>query len=149
MLKYQAERYDEMVAEFEPLLKLHYEEVESDKDVCPLVIHHEMYQQSEDAGILQITTARHDGELVGYCFFLLVAPLHHATTPHAMLDLLFLLPKYRKGRNAVELFKSAEARAIAAGARKIVCGCKADHSIASLFKRLGYRADEIYYSKVR
>lgn len=144
----QAECYDGMVAEFEPLLRRHYEEVESDKEHVPLELHHYLYRQTEAAGSLQITTARVAGKLVGYVFFVLTPHFHHASTPFGLMDLFYLEPEYRKGSNAIRLFRAAEKRLIEAGARKIQCGCKAEHSLEPLFRRLGYRPDELYFCKV-
>ena len=82
-----------------PLVKRHWEEVapglgEADPPV-------DLYVRLTDMGVLRIFTARDNGALVGYALFWVKRDLHQRKLTSAILDALWVEPKYRRTRDLV------------------------------------------------
>ena len=67
-LTFQRERAHELLDEARPLYEAHYRGATPYEDI-PLALNGAAYMQAEESGVLRCYTARHNGELVGYCIF--------------------------------------------------------------------------------
>jgi L-amino acid N-acyltransferase YncA len=104
-----------------------------------------------DSGRLHVFTARHDRRLVGYHVAIVAGHLHYVSTLHAITDVYYVLPEYRKGRTGLCLFRAYEAEMVRLGVRKLITGAKlhtADGRSGKLFEYLGWRPTETVYTKL-
>ena len=100
----------------------------------------------ESVDQLAIFTARADGELVGYAFFIVRRHFHYAITV-AINDLLYLAPGHRAGMAGARLIREAEKALAADGVQNIYFGVKPQHDYSPLLDRRGYRVMETTWSK--
>ena len=140
-----ASYYQEAVDE--GLLRMHWAEVAPHKDIFWLNPNLAFYYQAAEKDILHIVTARSGGRLVGYVWMMLHPHLHYRHAKVAREDIHFLHPDYRKGFNAMHLFKATEDMMRELGAVLIVLGHKVNFDHGALFKRMGYSPLDITYSK--
>lgn len=131
----------------EPLWLKHWEEVGRDKERMPLDPDLLKCQKLADCGALHIMVGRDAGRVVSYYAAVVDTLLHYRTVLAANVDLYYILPEYRRGRNALRMFQAAEALLKARGVKVIYDATKltADHS--KLFEYLGYTFSEKRYSK--
>ncbi len=154
-LTFKKERFADIWTEIGPLFRLHYREIAQDKAAIPLAPDLVRYLTMEGQGILHIVTARHGTRLVGYVFYIVTFGLHYARTIHAQTDLTYLHPNYRFGRG-LSLRKSSGFRLLQAGERmlddlkveKRRGNVKLARDFGRLYEELGYRPEEIIYSKL-
>jgi GNAT superfamily N-acetyltransferase len=93
--------YDAFLREAWPLIRPHWNEVGTHRDVLRLDPDHERYRRLAAAGMLHILTARLDGEVVGYVF-LIIGP--HARDKGATVakdDVYYVRPDCRRLRLGV------------------------------------------------
>jgi GNAT superfamily N-acetyltransferase len=146
-ITYRKERFVDLAPELPPLFKRHWEEIALNRDKIPLNPQWAAYGRLEQGGALHIVTARHQGELVGYFFCIVVPDLHYGIlTCHD--DLFYILPEYRKGWIGYRLFSSCEKMLRALGVQRVYCRTKVDHPVDKLLVRLGYRLIERVYAKL-
>lgn len=93
-----------------------------------------------------VFTARDDGRLVGHCGMYLT-PSMHSQKLLATEDTWYLLPEYRKGRNAIEFYKFVEAEMIHRGAEKVTMTAAPYNGACRIMEYLGYTLDCYRYSK--
>lgn len=153
-ITFQVELLSKVKDEVYPLLVKHWEEIALNKDTVPLDPDWEMYDLVEKAGILNITTARKDGKIIGYFAYMIVPNFHYKSLRIAEGDIFYVDKEYRKGRFALKLLAESEKNVIAAGANKILNKTK-EHfknpnglSTDSLFEYAGYTKIENIYSKM-
>jgi len=148
MLTFRQEAYSDAVDEAQPLLVDHWHEIALNKDTVPLEPDWERYRQLERAGVLNLTTARDDGELVGYALYIVAANLHYRGLVVADSDVFFLDRRYRRGSAGLRLLQAAEDNLVAAGVGRIVNRVKIHHDVGPIFLRLGFTPIERVYSKL-
>ena len=146
MLTFQKERFSDIAPDLPPLFLRHFEEVAHDKDRISLAPDWEGYSMLEAAGRLHIITARDDGKLVGYFFADIGYGLHNHTSLISGTDMFYLDPEYRKGLNGYRLLKTA-IEGLEFDKMKIQT--KIDRNLGRIFERLGFRAAEIVYTRVK
>lgn len=144
---FQVEKWRDTLPEMEPILVKHWHEIALGHDKVPLDIGRDKYQAMCDAGVLHIVTARDDGVLVGYHIAIISGHLHYIGTLHAITDVYFVLPEYRKGFTGIRLFKFVEVVMRSLGVKKLVTGTKLHLDIGRVLQRLGYAATETVYTK--
>jgi len=147
MLTFQQERFSDAIDEAQPLLVDHWHEIALDKDTVPLEPDWEKYRRLEQAGLLNVTTARDDGRLVGYACYIVAPSLHYRSLSVADSDVFFLSREHRRGAAGLGLLRAAEDHLVAAGVGRIVNRVKIHHDVGPLFVRLGFRPIEHVYSK--
>ena len=98
-------------------------------------------------GTLRVLTVRDEGYLVGYIFNLLRNHLHAKRTLHCFVDGFYLQPSYRGGMLAMKMFRKNDELAREWGARRIYVGADVGSKQDVIFKRLGYKAFEVFYRK--
>ena len=146
----QVERWDTYYPETVPLWEQHYLEVANDQDVIPLAPNLAAYTAYDASGMLHIVTARAAGALVGYWTGIVGPHLHYATTLMAMTDMYYLLPDWRRGRNALRLFGTAHRTLKARGVVKVASGTKlhAGLDMSKLFAFMGYHKTEHLFTRL-
>ena len=150
MIAFAVEKWAAALPDMEPLLVEHWLEIALGHDQVPLDVARERYQELCDAGTLHVLTVRDAGKLVGYHVAIVAGHLHYASTKHAITDVYFLQPAYRKGRTGLLLFKAVEAEMRKLGVKKLITGAKlhtAGGRTGLLFEHLGYRPTETVFTK--
>lgn len=147
VLDFRHEAFSDAIEEARPLLVEHWREIAADQDTVPLEPDWQKYRVLEQAGLLNVTTARDGGRLVGYACYVVGSNLHYKSLIVAEVDIFFLRREYRQGWAGVSLLREAERHLAAAGARRIVNRFKTNHDLGPVFRRLGYRPIEHVYVK--
>jgi GNAT superfamily N-acetyltransferase len=130
------------------LLAMHYEEIAPYRDLFKINCNIAAYEKLEQAGTLQVVTARHDGRLVGYFLFLVARHPHYNDTVVANEDMKFLHPDYRGG-TGFRLIAFAENLARQLGCKVIFQRSKAKSEHGPMYRRMGYELmDEIYAKRL-
>lgn len=98
-----AQCWDEMVA----LAAHHWQETEGYRHGQPFAPSYERYAEYDRAGWYFEATARVEGRMVGYCG-IYVVPSMHSQQMIATEDAMFIVPEYRRGRNALRFIQFLE-----------------------------------------
>ncbi|NUQ28345.1 MAG: hypothetical protein HOQ35_07515 [Acidobacteriaceae bacterium] len=106
----------------------------------------ETYFAMEQAGMLFLLTARHDGELVGYFLGIILPNLHNRKCLAAVSDMYFLHPNHR-GHTGVRMFREVEHAWRRMGVELATITCKVSRNYGKLFERLGWQLEEKIYVK--
>jgi hypothetical protein len=113
----------------------------------PLDVDWDSYSRMEESSLLYVFTARDEGLLVGYIWFVVHPALHMKGCLTAYEDVHYLSPSHRKGWNAIKMFKYAEGVMKNLGASRIVSGVKVGRGMECLFTHLGYTSTEQLFVK--
>lgn len=150
MLIYQQEKLVDVIEEIYPLLQEHFIEAEEgvveDKEY-PLNVDWASYKRMEEVSLLYVFTARDEGKLVGYIWFVVHPALHMTSCLTAYEDIHYLIPSYRKGWNFVKMFKYAEERMKEVGVNRLVSAVKIKSGRDKIFSYLGYTPTEKLFVK--
>lgn len=148
MLTYSIEPIGEIWDEFMVLARAHWSETESYRHQNqPLNPSKDRYVQYEKGGWYKEFTARNEsGELVGH-IGMYVMPSMHSQCLVASEDTLYILPEYRKGRNALNLMKYVEAEMRKLGVVEISASTKPVNNAGRLLEYMGYVLATNGYSK--
>jgi GNAT superfamily N-acetyltransferase len=129
------------------LTEEHWLEVGLDRENIPLDLDVDLYDTLDANGILHVTTARSDGELVGYFAMCVRVHPHYRTTLCAFLDSYFVLKAYRNIETGMGLFEAMEQAMRTIGVKKLIAGMKNHKDVSLLFRRLGWNPIETTFSK--
>ncbi len=139
----------------EDLCHENWEEVETDRDIGPLIVDWKHYLQIERQGVYRTIGARVSGELVGYNAFFLNRHTRAMHTVHAINDLIYLHPDHRKGWNGYRLIRQSERLLKEASAVKVQYAINLHvrrgargGTVGDLLGHLGYRHVRDIYTKV-
>lgn len=146
-IQFQIEKWRDALPEMEPILVQHWQEIALGHDKVPLDIARDRYQALCDSGALHIVTARDQGVMVGYHVAIISGHLHYMSTMHAITDVYFVLPAYRKGFTGIRLFKYVEAAMRNLGVKKLITGTKLHLDMGKILRRLQYQPTETVYTK--
>jgi GNAT superfamily N-acetyltransferase len=127
------ESISQVIGEIKPLLEAHWQEIAQYPDI-PLDPDYDQYAHAEAAGQLRIYTARAD-RLVGYAIYIVAPAWHYRQSLQARQDILFLLPKYRRGRTGLKLIQFTEQQLQAEGVQVVYQQFKAWLDFSSLLKQ--------------
>lgn len=149
MLTYQAENYDSVHAEAQPLAQAHWDESEAAlHGAQQYMLDSARYTLLENLGMLLIVAARDaGGALAGYAAFTLCPCPHREGVTLAALDALYLAPAWRKGFTALTLLRHAEKALTARGAGVVQYSSPASRPCDALYKRLGAAHTETLWHK--
>lgn len=161
MLTFAAEKIVDVKQEVMPLLLRHWDEIALNKAAVPLNPDWETYEKLEAMGMLHVTTARFEGEIVGYASYLISPNLHYRTMLVADGDIFYLAKEHRRGSAGIRLLRQAEAHIMAfceASGRGYDCVYIINKEKAHFMKdgrsivgpvlnRLGFNLIEHYYAK--
>lgn len=102
MIVYSTEKIDQCLTAILPLLSDHAAEVDLSHKTDPDV---DLYRMMEKYGVLQIVTAREDGELLGYCIVMVARAPQRKNVIEAQGDMYYIAPHARKGWVGVRLLR--------------------------------------------
>lgn len=137
-----------LINEARALLTAHWEELALDRDKVPLAPWYEVYEARARQNEVLVVTLRSAGACIGYFVGFIVPGLHYRTCLSLTMDVFFISPTHRnRSAGALKLFRTAEAEAKKRGVERIYLGTKLSHDTGRLFRALGYRPSDMYYSK--
>lgn len=148
MISYRQEFIDIVKDEALPLLRDHYSEVYTAKEVFDLQMDWDLYIKLENSGLLKVFTARDDNKLVGYLCVVISPNLHSKGTLTASEDGLFVDKPYRGGSVATGLVEFAEKCLKDDGLKILIFTGSVDKPIDGLMDHLDYSPIETRYKKV-
>ena len=102
MIVYRTEKIDQCIAAILPLMSDHASEMNLADRTDPDV---DLYRMMEKYGVLQIVTAREDGELLGYCIVMISRASQRKNVIEAQGDMYYLAPHARRGWVGVRLLQ--------------------------------------------
>lgn len=144
-MRFQREWASGVINEIFPLIAKHYEEISLFKDI-PLNPDFETYEAVDRMGSLRVFTARSDeGSLVGYEVFFIRKHPHYGASIQATQDLLFLLPEYRRGFEAISFLKWNGEELKREGAQLIYRAVTERNDYSRLLNWLGFEKTETLY----
>ncbi len=144
MMNFAPEPYAAWYREALPLFERHYQELGRTDELAP---DHALAMRLDGEGRLACYTARVDARLVGYALFIVAPMVHYKTTILAELDLLWLAPEHRLGRNGLRLIRFAETDLAARGAQVVRLRAKLDTTLSRLAGLMGYAEAERVYER--
>ena len=148
-LIFSEERFIDAWPEFKVLAEMHWQETELYRHGQTFLPDEKRYAEFNESGFYRLFTVRDvdaDNRLVGDCGMYVTVSMH-TQIPCAMEDTWFLLPSYRKGRNAIKFFKYIEERLKLLGVREIICSTKITNRAGSLLEYMGYQHIANQYHK--
>jgi GNAT superfamily N-acetyltransferase len=129
------------------LFKEHYEEVALNKQVMVLAPFVEKYLALEASGEIFVLALYKDDEVIGYSVNFLYFHLHYASLKMCSNDLLFVKKEHRNGRAGYMLIKETEEFAKELDAQLMFWHAKPNTALETLMPRLGYKYQDIIFSK--
>ena len=147
MITYQAESFEERLAEFKYLLPEHYKELALNQDKVPLSPQWSVYFEQERQGQLLFVTAREEGDIIGYFIGFVKPGLHYSTCLTCIMDIFYIRKDKRNGRAGIKLFQFVEKELKRRGVDRWFVGSKLHADASSLFKYLKFDPVETYYTK--
>lgn len=147
MIDFARERFVDVEGELQALADRHWSEIR-ESAFPPMEMDLPVYRKADAAGSLAVFTARTEGMLVGYVMHWIFRAPHYPIRI-AQDDAHYLAPEYRKGWNAVRLFRFAEEQLKAMGVKQISYHHKTriDLDKGTVFERMGYQPVERIYRK--
>ncbi|MEE8207874.1 MAG: GNAT family N-acetyltransferase [Nitrosomonadaceae bacterium] len=145
-MNFNIEAYSDLVDDLDKLYAIAVEEILVD---CPLKheVDHKQFIDMDEMGLLQIITAREDGELVGFHISTIANDIFYKGKKTAFVMLYFMKKENRGGGNALSMFEYAD---------KVFKGSNIDRAFMSrkihlnnekLFDKLGFNQIESNYEK--
>lgn len=147
-ITYTVESFITNRLELEPFVIPHWEELGLDHQDVPVNLDWDRYAELERAGGLHHVAVRDNGAIIGYTTAVISPMFHYATTLHAIYDLYYLLPQYRKSKIGVSMFLFAERCFRDLGVKKVMTGTKLHLNHEKLFLSLGMKPIEVIYTKI-
>lgn len=147
-MEYKEESWESAVNGMRLLFSLHWKESENNQDEIPLDVDYEKYAALSKMNMLHLVTARDDGVVVGYIWFLVHSHLHHKTCLSALSDTIYLHPEYRKGFAGINLIKCALKGLKARDVRLVCMSVKLHSDFGHVLEHLGFAPVERLYTKV-
>lgn len=130
------------------LFKEHYEETALNKSVMKLLPNWEKYFALEQAGMILCLGAFLGDECIGYSINFFTNHMHYKEMFYLQNDLLFVAEEHRKTRVGLDLIRETEKQAFTRGAEMMLWHAKENTSLSLLMPRLGYKVQDIIFSKV-
>jgi hypothetical protein len=145
-LNFQEEKFADAWPEFKSLAEAHWHETEAYRHGQPFNVDVKRYEYFNSIGFYRLYTARVDGKLVGDAG-MYVTPSMHTQVVIATEDTWFLLPEYRKGRNALRFHRFVEEELKKLGVVEINQTAKLSNGAGRILEYLGYEFVAKQYSK--
>jgi len=109
MITYKEDSFEEILLDFNLLLKDHMAEMNYFQlNGAKFDPDYRKYIRGQDAGHFLLVTAKDSGVLVGYIVFYVDSPVRFQSTIYAKEDLYYVRPEYRRQGIAKRLFEEAE-----------------------------------------
>lgn len=116
----------------------HWNETEGYRNGQPCCPSFERYSQYDKIGWFLMFTARDREQLVGYAGMYIVPSMHTQMTI-ATEDTWFLLPDYRRGRNAIQFYNYVEEECKKRDVTEINMTAKMTNQAGRILEYLGYK----------
>jgi GNAT superfamily N-acetyltransferase len=129
------------------LLADHWEELAKNKSLMVLKPDRETYQNLERDGRIFALFAYDGDQIIGYSVNLITTHLHYADLSIASNDVLFVAQSHRTGRTGIQLIDRTEEVAQLYGAKLMLWHAKQNTDLEKIMPRLGYKVQEIMFSK--
>lgn len=136
-----------LIREIEPLLATYYEKTAASTDIPPYDFDWDTYLLLSRQEKLLTVTARKDGKLVGFVFYLVCYHLHHKTMLIAQCDGIAVDMDCRGAGIGRGLFTEAEAILKDVGVVMITNNYRVCYNTQPLFEKLGFTVMEHVYMK--
>lgn len=147
MITAHIESFEERLIELQTLLPEHYKELALNQDKVPLSPQYSQYITREREGALLFVTLRDAGTMVGYFIGFIAPGLHYSTCLTCTMDIFYVRQDKRKGSAGIRLFRFVEVALKHRGVQRWFMGSKIHADASALFKRIGAKPVETYYSK--
>lgn len=141
-------RYDAFIEEAWPLVRAHWAEVGSHRDILRLDVDHDKYRALERAGHLHILLARTERTIAGYMFLLVSRHPRDRGAIAATDDVIYVKPEFRRLGIGWKMLAEAERFAGECGAHVVFFHAKARRRNVRYLERAGFAAHEIVFAKV-
>lgn len=147
MITFRSETWEDVKDEFDELGRKNFEECNIADGKTIYSLNEPFFDWLGDMGLIQVTTAREDGKLIGYILNFLSPrhPLFDAFTSQQVG--MYLLPEKRKGMNGMKLLKADEAFLQQMGVQLGYRGDTIDKNLAPILLRSGWAKKEVFYTK--
>ncbi len=119
------------------LASQHWGETEGFRRGEPFAPSYDRYIQCEQTGFFVMFTARDGEKLAGYAGMYVTNSMHSQALI-AVEDQWFLLPEYRKGRNAIQMVKYVEANLAERGVTALTMSAKISNGAGKILEYMGY-----------
>ena len=147
MLEFREIDATDHIADAWSVLEEHREELATDKARMVLKPDLPVYIQLEDNNAL-LSIGAFDGEkIVGYSVNIISRNLHYSDLVMCQNDVLYLQEAYRKGPLGLRLIRETERLARERGCHMILWHAKSDTQFMALLNKLGYRVQDVIYSR--
>lgn len=148
MLTYRQALISEVQDQIEPLAKKHLEETDRRlPDFAEVAVNFDIYKQMEANGNCALFVAEEEGAVKGYlCVYIIETP-HITGYLQAMADALYVDNTARKARAATKLIDMAEQYAKDMSCSYMTLCFKANNPHKLFCNSIGYKEDDILYSK--
>lgn len=132
--------------DFIALARMHWEETEAYRHNQPFNPDKVRYINYNNSGFYRFYTARDNGKMVGYagCY---VTISMHTQVKICQEDTWFLHPAYRRGRNAIRLYRFIEDQMREEGVKESICSVKLSNGAGRILEYLKYKHVSNVYSK--
>lgn len=148
VLKIRSIRASEWIDKAWTLLQAHRRELATNPDIMELKPRRDRYEALEAAGMM-VALGLFDGDsLIGYSVNVVDANMHYADLVVGQNDVLFVHPRYRKSQDGLALIHATEDAVRARGAQIMLWHAKDGTALQGMMPRLGYRIQDIIFSKV-
>ena len=147
---FQVEAFDDaLIAEAQPLLQRHWEELARDKEDTPLDPDYEMYKRADRAGLFVVVTVRDEARrLVGYAGYFMRPHPHYKAFKWAVSDLLIVAPEHRNAGLGDQLLRFIEKSLRERGVQRMHTTTKVAHpALGRLLVACGHERIEAGYAK--
>lgn len=145
-LTFQIEALDSCWNELMVIASQHWNETEGFRRGEPFAPSYARYIECERIGFFAMFTARDGEKLAGYSGIYVTQSMH-SQCRIAVEDQWFLLPEYRKGRNAIMFVKYVEGALAARGVTAIQMSAKISNGVGKILAYLDYQAVSTVYFK--
>jgi len=136
-LTFQIESLTKVWDEIMLLASQHWGETEGFRRGEPFAPSYDRYIQCEQTGFFVMFTARDGEKLAGYAGMYVTTSMHSQVLI-AVEDQWFLLPEYRKGRNAIRMVKFVEAELAGRGVKALTMSAKISNGAGRILEYMGY-----------
>lgn len=109
--------------------------------------HQAMYAALQQAGVLKILAAFHDGRMIGF-LFMLVSMNPHYSVPLAVTESWFVTPEGRPTGAGLELYRTAKGIARELGAHAFYVSAPMGGKLAAVMHRMGARETNRVFCEV-
>lgn len=132
-----------------PLFELHWEELALNKDAIKIDMDVERYAKLDEMNMIHVTTAREDGNIVGYVICFIITHMHYRSAGEmALADMYWLRPEHRKGFTGLRLFQVMEQSLRDRGIVRAHMSCKVHQDHTKLFERMGWKLTDYTFGKM-